>query len=257
MSIPRPLAAEAESREDILKRNNLTPANVKNRYGLDIYDQKSLYVGDYLTHLKSMVLSLLRPTIGKQVWLDRAPTYRDSFLSQMHNREHIIMLDVLNKYRPERVTEIGCGWGKNLDLIFKFVPSVTQATAIDVSPVFLDQCRETLAGKHVRFIQSAFEDIEPACLDGWVVVFNTFMYCRPKSLRNLREVLSRHADKLLLLREPCYARGNCRMASAMNYYHNYFRVFEAFSHEVLRDEESFVSILVDFSASHSHDPVSA
>jgi len=253
MSVSSLPAAEALSREEVMKRNRLTRANVENRYGLEVYDQKSVVSGSRLRQLKFMVKALLKPAMGRRVWIDRAPTYRDSFLSQMHNREHIIMLDVLNKYQPDRITEIGCGWGKNLDLIFRSVPSVKQATAIDVSPAFLDQCRELLAGRPVRYIQSAFEDITPACLDGWVLAFNTFLYCRPKSLNRLTDVLSQHAGKLLLLREPCCDRGRYRMGSEINYYHNYFRAFAGFPCEVLRYEEDFVSMLVDFSARRGRD----
>lgn len=235
-----------DDKERTIREHRLKLVGTGNPYGLEVYEQETSGPPGVLRELKNRLAYKLRGFRGKEAWLELDKTYRDNFLSQMFNCEHVLMLDVLNRYKPAAVTEIACGWGKNLKLIFDHVPSVKFVTAMDLSPDSLEHCREVLAGKNVRCIQADFDSVHGQPLDDWALVFNSLMYCEPKALERLLGALSRKVKYLLIMREPACASGRYRIRSEISFFHNYGRLLEKHDFEKLRLKNDTISLLVKF-----------
>lgn len=228
------------------KQHRLRKIQRPNPYGLEIVEQDSMVRYHWLTNLKNRIRFMVRPFTGQREWIKRGETYKSQLISNMYNEEHLVMLDVLRRYAPETIMEAGCGWGKNLKLIFDHVPSVRRAVAVDISTTMLDQCRALLNGKEVVYLERSFRDIPLDQIPDWVVVFNSFLYSHPDDLKSFFQRISKKAKYCLVLREPYWGRDKYLIASDISFFHNYERVLQPYKLEVLYRKNDNLSFLVRF-----------
>ncbi|MEW6170184.1 MAG: class I SAM-dependent methyltransferase [Candidatus Omnitrophota bacterium] len=167
--------------------------------------------------------------------------WSDKYFKQPHRKKtaisHEWLLEEISNSKPENILEVGCGFGRNLDFIYKNLKSPVKIIGLDLSEKFLK--------KALKYVDS---NISLVCADimslpfsdnsiDFVFTYGTLMHVPHQNIKDAIMELRRICKKDLVIVEEIFPAGKNKNSLQLNDYTFIHRYTDLISETDLRIKE--------------------
>lgn len=102
--------------------------------------------------LKKLLLSIRGGYKPKVFWDNWAETFMEDRWQVETHAQHAWMLSKIKALKPERIVEIGCGFGRNIKFLINQGIEADRITGVDISPKMIRKAKRYIQNKRVQLI---------------------------------------------------------------------------------------------------------
>ncbi len=82
----------------------------------------------------------------RDFWDNWSDTYFHQPCRKEVNQSHYWLLEVVKKIKSESIIEVGCGFGKNIDFLYKNLPYTSKLFGLDISESMVKKAKDYIPG---------------------------------------------------------------------------------------------------------------
>lgn len=186
-----------------------------------------------LFKLKFKLYSKIYNYSQKEFWENWSKAFMDDPWQKKIFYNHKLILNIIIKEKPNKILEIGCGFGRNIKYLIENGVDPDIITATDISGGMIDKAKDYVNNEKVNykvaniinlpFSESSFD---------LVIVYTVFMHVNPSKIKKALKEVKRVSSKTIIVVEQNYdPSGESIESKKYTFVHNYKNLFQ---HENLR-----------------------
>ncbi len=167
---------------------------------LKLFTRIKSYFLHYLSYFKDKYLNY------KEIyWAKQNLSAIEKYWSSRNDESNIFLYNVMDRYNPKSILEIGCNCGNRLYYLSKFIPKA-DIRGIDINTLAVRKGNEWLQKENIRNVELAegkVQDIKYICNNKFDIVFSwaVLIYIRPAEIKRVLNIMWSMTNKTLILLE--------------------------------------------------------
>lgn len=176
--------------------------------------------------LKKFLKKLKGGYVPKKFWDGWAESFiKDDWQVQEH-AQHSWILKNVKKENPEKILEIGCGFGRNLKFLIRNGISPENLTGVDISKKMIKLAKSHVANSKVKVLVADAQELpfEDKYFD-LVLIHGLFMHVAPKNIKSAVNEAIRVAKKTIINIEQNYLPEKSDRSRNYTFIHDYKKLY--------------------------------
>lgn len=161
---------------------------------------------------------------AREYWLERGKKYQANFkYNEKFQLQEEILLDTLQTLSFSSVLEVGCGFGRITKLMLDNFKSISEYTAVDISPDQVSNARRYINSDKVNFVVSDAQSFTPEKKYDLVISIEVLLHIRPDEVQKVMARLLSWADGYFV--HVDWYGNEIRHAYSHNFMHDYEQLY--------------------------------